>query len=198
MLSFTYGLSVSGNHECLLLVKLDLDPGAGHRRHLTDDQRVAIFAEFLPQLRKEAQENLKSTQIIGRLKGGTPIKKRRCEVDVPLKQGGVRIKLANLANVGAGKAQRTIVIAGRNPELLAQVSRGEKKLETAYNEVVGDQLAPSATESPPKALEVQVLERKVDKWLARFLSGFDPSQRPEVLRLICDFCKTRIDKLSGS
>ena len=107
-----------------------------HRRHLTDDQRVAIFAEFLPQLRKEAQENLKSTQIIGRLKGGTPIKKRRCEVDVPLKQGGVRIKLANLANVGAGKAQRTIVIAGRNPELLAQVSRGEKKLETAYNEVV--------------------------------------------------------------
>ena len=34
---------------------------------------------------------------MGRLKGGTPIKKRRWEVDVPLKQGGVRIKLANPA-----------------------------------------------------------------------------------------------------
>jgi hypothetical protein len=31
-----------------------------HRRHLTDDQRVTLFAEFLPQLRKEAQENLGS------------------------------------------------------------------------------------------------------------------------------------------
>lgn len=169
-----------------------------HRRHLTDDQRVAIFAEFLPQLRKEAQENLKSTLIMGRLKGGVYQKRRRD--DVPLKQGGVRIKLANLANVGAGKAQRTIAIADRDPELLGQVSRGEKRLETAYHELVHGQPAPGTTEPPrpTKPVEVQMLEHKIDKWLGRFLARFDRSQRSEVLQIIHDFCRTRIEKLRGS
>jgi hypothetical protein len=168
-----------------------------HRRHLTDDQRVAIFAEFLPQLRKEAQENLKSTLIMGRLKGGV-YQKRRPD-DVPLKQGGVRIKLAHLANVGAGKAQRTIAIADRDPELLGQVSRGEKKLETAYHELVHGQPAPGTTEPPrpTKPVEVQMLEYKIDKWLGRFLARFDRSQCAQVLRVICAIASARLEKFSS-
>jgi hypothetical protein len=168
-----------------------------HRRHLTDDQRVALFAEFLPQLRKEAQENLKSTLIMGRVKGGA-YQKRRRDVDVPLKQGGVRIKLANLANVGAGKAQRTIAIADRDPELLGQVSRGEKKLETAYHELVHGQPAPGTTEPPrpTKPVEVQMLEHEIDKWLGRFLARFDRSQRAEVLWTVCNIARARFEKFS--
>jgi hypothetical protein len=166
-----------------------------HRRHLTDDQRVALYAEFLPQLRKEAQANIESTLIHGRARGGAPIRNRRPGNDPPPKKGGVRVKLADLAGVGPGKSQRAIKIADNDPELLVQVSRGEKSLGAAFHEITDGKPAPAA-EPPPKPVEVQLLERKVNNWLVRFLSRFDPSQRAEVLRLVADFCRTRIEKLT--
>jgi ParB-like nuclease domain len=107
-----------------------------HRRHLSDDQRVAVLAEFLPQLRQQARANIESTLIRGRVKGsGTPIRNRHPDYIKPQKRGGVRVKLAELAGVGPGKAQRVIAIADRKPELLAEVSRGEKSLGQAYHEM---------------------------------------------------------------
>jgi hypothetical protein len=108
----------------------------------------------------------------------------------------VRVKLADLAGVGTGKSQRAIALADADPELLAQVSRGEKSLGEAFHEMTDGKPAPNTTEPPPKPVEVQVLERKIDKWLVRFLSGFEPSQRGQVLRIIGDMTRVRLAKIS--
>jgi ParB-like nuclease domain len=167
-----------------------------HRRHLTDDQRIALYAEFLPQLRKQAQANLEGTLIHGRLKGGAPIRHRRAGNDPPPKKGGVRTKLADLAGVGPNKAQRAIKLADNDPELLSQVSRGEKSLATAFHEATGGQPAPSAEPPPPKPIELRKLEGKIDKWLVRFLSRFDRAQRGQVLQVISDMVSARLEKIS--
>ena len=106
-----------------------------HRRHLSDDARVAILAEFLL---------LESTFIHGRSKGGAPIKKRRPGNDPPPTRGGVRQRLAELSNTGTSKAARAIAIADRDPELLGEVSRGERTLSSAYRELTDAKPAPSA------------------------------------------------------
>jgi ParB-like chromosome segregation protein Spo0J len=168
-----------------------------HRRHLTDDQRVAIYTEFLPELRKQAQENLAGTLIRGRLKGGAPIRNKACAKNTRLqKKGGVRAKLAEMANVGPGKAQRAIKLADNSPELLAQV----KGLSAASDELVDGQLAQNSLNPPTlKRVNPDALQRKIDEWCAKvldkFLAGFDPAQRPEVLRLVAGSCRARIEKL---
>jgi hypothetical protein len=167
-----------------------------HRRHLSDDQRVALYAEFLPQLRKEAQANVERTLIHGRARGGAPIRNRRPGNDPPPKKGGVRVKLADLAGVGPGKSQRAIKIADHDPELLGQVSRGERTLGSAFHELTDPEPAPDTEPPPLKPVEVEALERKIDLWIVRFLAKFDRAQRVEILRLIADFCRTRIEKLT--
>jgi ParB-like chromosome segregation protein Spo0J len=164
-----------------------------HRRHLSDDQRIAVCAAFLPELREQAQKNLKSTLIHGRRKGGAPIRERRFADNAgPKKKGGVRTALADMANVGTGRAQRAITLADRNPELLARVSRGEKSLNEAHREFVAGQHAPDTdltSYDPPPS------QSKVEQWLDKLLTTFEPEHRAEVLRLVAEVCRVRLEKL---
>ena len=160
-----------------------------HRRHLTDEQRVALATEFLPELRQQAKANM-----LANLQKGPAVNAMKSSVsqnERPKKRrtkaGGIIDDLAAIANVGVSKANRAIKVADRDPELLAQVARGEKKLGEAHHEVV-----------EPKQVKVRRVDGgSVGALLDKFLSRIEPAQHREVLRLIADDCYARLEKLEG-
>ena len=172
-----------------------------HRRHLTDDQRVAINAVFLPEMRRQAQKD--------KSKGIAAANTRRSKPDVfPLhtrpkpRRRGIETKLANVSGVGHGKSRKAINLSKHAPELLDQVAAGEKKLATAYNEMMASRSSESeeiavskdVSEIPETLIPPETLQSKIEQWLDKFLAGFDPAQRPEVLRLVAEVCRTCQEK----
>jgi ParB-like chromosome segregation protein Spo0J len=185
-----------------------------HRRHLTDDQRAALCTEFLREFELEAKANYQKT----RGKGKSKVKKANKEVEGRLtpdldsgfeaeaKSGqSTRDKLAEVANVGATKAKKAIKLAKGNPELRDQVSRGEKKLSVACNEMeakaasdpVPDQTDSNRTAQTNKPTRQRKLRSankydygKVEKqWLKfwpKFLRRYEQSSWPIVRQFVID------------
>jgi hypothetical protein len=123
---------------------------------------------------------------------------RRAETTQPApgpRQGprarGVETKLAEISKVGHGKARRAIDLAKFRPDLLDEVAAGKKKLAAAHHEMMAAR-EPEAKPTQAKAISPEA----IDRWLNKLLSGFDPVQRPEVLRLVSASCDARIEKFS--
>jgi hypothetical protein len=158
-----------------------------HRRHLSDDQRVALCAAFLPELRAKTKRGRPA-----KIKDGQTVIIKNEEDP----KGTVRDQLADIAKVGETKAKKAIDLADADPALLGQVSRGEKKLAEAHNELSDK---PSKPAGQSKKLEHWQLTRKIEKTFDRFLDKLlpkvDPSQHREALRLLADACTARMEKL---
>lgn len=141
-----------------------------HRRHLTDDQRIALSTVFLPELRQKAQENIKlgySKRTSEHSKSIPCHNDKGCET---MGADGVRSELAKIANTGPGKALRAIKLADNAPDLLAQVSRGEKKLGDAFNELKASK--PADAKIPPvQKRDIPKRHPKADEILACRDSG---------------------------
>jgi hypothetical protein len=170
-----------------------------HRRHLTDDQRVALCAAFLSELREEAKAN----QTTGLKRGRTPKRSRESQTrltenpvglehDSP-NTGKVSTKLANMAKVGRTKAEKVIDLADRDPGLLDQVSRGEKKLAEAHNQLEAKQPDKSATQRKLRSVDKYDYQKVDKQWLKvwhKFLAKYEPSCWAQVRSFVLDSIKS--------
>ncbi len=176
-----------------------------HRRHLTDEQRVALYTEFLPELRKKAKANqVTSVRKPGREKVAKLYdSQNENHQEKASKNRGVISELGKLANVGPSKALRAIRVADNDPELLAQVSRGEKSLTEAYGEVKNKPTTRKTVQQKKSGehITAEILPRRVDKWCEReinkLLVRINPEQHCDTLRQIAADCYIRIEKLEG-
>jgi hypothetical protein len=71
------------------------------------------------------------------------------------------------------------------------------ELGQAFHEMTDGKPAPSTEAPPPKPVEVEKLERKIDLWLTRFLGKFNPNQRGQILQIICDMARARLERISA-
>jgi hypothetical protein len=93
-ISFT---EVKGENEDLTEEQFIYDSNV-HRRHLTDDQKAMLAAEFAPYFKKEAEKRKAGTQFAGRAPDGTPVTKSGSSVDSisgPPKNRDIEAKHAN-------------------------------------------------------------------------------------------------------
>ena len=163
-----------------------------HRRHLTDDQRVALCAAFLPELRAKS-------------KRGRPPKIKEGQT-TNIKNGGdsggnVRDQLADIAKVGETKVKKAIDLADADPELLDQVSRGEKKLAEAHHEMESKQANSEQISKEVRQKKLRTAGKydyqKVDRlWLkhwAKFLGQYEESSWPQIRIFVIDSLKAEQD-----
>jgi hypothetical protein len=107
-----------------------------HRRHLTDDQRVILAAEFLPFLKAEAEvrkvEHLQKTGTTSNNKSVSQHSDSLTKRDT--NAGKASTKLAEKAQVSRYKAEQAIMIKENAPELVTPVASGEMALKDAAKE----------------------------------------------------------------
>jgi ParB-like chromosome segregation protein Spo0J len=123
------------------------------RRHLTDDQRVAIVAKLLePQLTKEAEEREKAGKAVN------PVFKST--------QGRSWRQVAFKADVGQHKARSALTLAKHAPKDLDNVIEGKEKLAAAHKKARAKARA-TAKPKPQKSLRERV-ETKFLKMMESF------------------------------
>jgi ParB-like chromosome segregation protein Spo0J len=161
-------IEYDGNDEVGLIVSMNL-----LRRHLTDDQRVAILAKLRGlQLSKEAAR---------RKHGGVPVKSP---------QGRVREQIAREAKVGEHKARSALIAVRHAPDILDEVIAGNVKLSDARR--VTETRAPK--KSRPKA-ELP-LEQRVKKAFLNFMLKFAVTDYREVRRILWAILETPTSETS--
>jgi hypothetical protein len=146
-----------------------------HRRHLTDDQRVMLAAEFLPYIKKEAE-----TRKVEHLqKSGTASNNRKSvsqDSDSLTKRdtnaGKASAKLADKAQVSRYKAEQAIVVKANAPELVSAVASGEITLKDAAKKV-----APARSKQKPTPIKLSnltpgSLEQRCNRLWHQMCSGW--------------------------
>jgi ParB-like chromosome segregation protein Spo0J len=134
------------------------------RRHLNDDQRVALVAKIrLPQLEAEAKDRMAKKGSFG-------------APSADGKKGSVAAHIAKEAEVSTHKAEQAVKAAKAGQ--LGAVIEKKKSLKQA---------AASAPSKPKKAKAEKSFEDKVlEKW-DRFMKAFAPQQRRQVRQVIYGF-----------
>jgi ParB-like chromosome segregation protein Spo0J len=156
-----------GNDEIALIVSMNL-----LRRHLTDDQRVAILAKLRGlELSQEAAR---------RKRHGVPVKSP---------QGRVREQIANAAKVGEHKARSALIAARHVPDILDDVIAGKTKLGEA-RKVAEKKLRRPAAEKP--------LRERVEKWFLRLMRKFSPTEYREVRKIVRSILETPTSEVAES
>jgi hypothetical protein len=175
-----------------------------YRRHLTDDQRIAIATTmFLPQWRQEGKlakeaSPAKARAVKASKNNETPV----VLVRAPQK---THERIAMTAKVGKTKARKAIELAEKKPELLAKVASGEKKLAAAYHEY--KETSAPKPETKPEAANVKQLkvlpervQKKVDGWcdhqISKLLEKSAPDEQEVTLRIIADYCYAAMERFS--
>jgi hypothetical protein len=165
-----------------------------HRRHLSDDQRLALNALFLPEMRRQAQEEKSKGIAEANARQSNPLQAQPVPRQKP-RPRGVETKLANVSGVGHGKSRKAINLSRHAPELLDQVAAGEKKLATAYNEMMATRSAEAVATTDSEPIPPETLQLKVARFLDRFLASVAPGDHVQVLQIICDCCRSRMERL---
>jgi hypothetical protein len=188
-----------------------------NRRHLTNDQRTAIYTAFLPEIQAASRLRLiegckKGGEVTARLKLlGARTDDKSNSPDATLTTGEppwkehdrnlTRNQFKDLAGVGARKAARAIRLFNVDPRLLEPVISGEqtlleaaRKFETAgFPANVG---SPIKTKRSAKAqkplLSTNELWTRVERWnnfhIGRLLRGIHPHHHRDVLLQVANFC----------
>jgi ParB-like chromosome segregation protein Spo0J len=131
-----------------------------YRRHLTDDQRLALVTKLLlPELRAKAQERIAQARHrqMALSDSGQPIH--------------AHVEIAKEAGVSQHKSRAAIALAEEQPEMLEQVEGGVKRLKDVK----------SNKRQPVKAL---TFEQKVWRRWNAFLQRWSPAEQQEVKRLV--------------
>ena len=135
-----------------------------HRRHLTDDQRVAIVAKLRgPQLTKEAQEREKAGKAVNPMFVST--------------QGRTWSQVAVEADVGQHKARSALIAAKHAPVELDKVIAGKQKLAEA-----GKKARAKAGNAKPK--KERTLRERVEAKFVRFMESFAVTEYREVRAIL--------------
>jgi len=148
-----------------------------YRRHLTDDQRIAILSKLRgPQLEKEARERQQATQLAGKT-GGKFAKKaigddENIVADTSQVKGSVAAKLAKEAGTSEHKARQAE--KARKGGGLDDVLAGKEKLHKAAAK------APAKTRTSKK--EVPFEDQVYSRW-TRFVNHYPPADRRTVMEL---------------
>lgn len=138
------------------------------RRHLTDDQRVAIVAKLRgPQMTKEAQE---------RERAGTPVVKST--------QGRTHEQIAEEAEVGNYKARSALMTARHAPDELDEVIEGKKKLRDAAK------IAKAKKQKVKRPKVEKPLRDRVEAKFLRFMESFAVTECREVRQILRELLAT--------
>lgn len=149
-----------------------------HRRHLTDDQRIATLAKIrAPEIKAAAAAD----------KAGKGKKKGKDEAsgdlfsapDEPAKKpkGSAAKRLAEEAKTSGHKASQALETATHAPEVLDQVIAGKETLKTAAKTAKAKK---AASKPPKKAKAEPTLLEIVGKKLSKMLDAFPITAHREV------------------
>jgi hypothetical protein len=136
-----------------------------HRRHLTDDQRVAIVAKLRgPQLAKEAEERQKAGEA--------------SDLGLKSTQGRTRELIAAEADVSQHKARSALMTAKHAPFELDMVIAGKERLAKAH----ANAKAKEKKSSKPKPQKS--LRERVEAKFLRFMESFPVTDYREVRAIL--------------
>jgi hypothetical protein len=136
-----------------------------HRRHLTDDQRVAIVAKLRgPQLAKGAEERQKAGQA--------------SDLGLKSTQGRTRELIAAEADVSQHKARSALMTAKHAPFELDMVIAGKEKLAKAHANAKAK--AKKSSKLKPK----KSLRERVEAKYLRFMESFPVTEYREVRAIL--------------
>jgi hypothetical protein len=121
-----------------------------HRRHLTDDQKAVLTAEFAPYFKREAEKRKAETQFAGKTPDGMPVRNSGSVVDMissPPKERDIQAKHANStaglvadkADVSEYKATQALAVA-QYPESRLR-SLAEKSVSQMPSKRLGEKSA---------------------------------------------------------
>ena len=175
------------------------------RRHLTDDQRSILHAQWAPLLKEEAQAKQEATKIKpGEVKNPKGVKKKaRPDSDEPSRNfkkenaNSTVGKLARSAKVSRHKMGQALTVNRDAPELVPKVQSGELTLVDAVKE------AKTAKQTPKSAIatwgpEVSVKPgsyEKIDKAWQKFINHFPEVEQGEVKRVVYDILNSELEDL---
>jgi NACalpha-BTF3-like transcription factor len=135
-----------------------------HRRHLTDDQRVAIVAKLRgPQLAKEAEERQKAGEA--------------SDLGLKSTQGRTRELIAAQADVSEHKARTALAAARHTPWELEKVIDGKQKLADA-----GRKVRTRLGKTKPK--QQKPLRQRVEAKFVRLMESFPVTEYREVRAIL--------------
>jgi ParB-like chromosome segregation protein Spo0J len=136
-----------------------------HRRHLTDDQRVAIVAKLRgPQLAKEAEERQKAGQA--------------SDLGLKSTQGRTRELIAAEADASQHKARSALMTAKHAPFDLDMVIAGKEKLAKAHAN------AKAKAKKSSKLKPQKSLRERVEAKFVRFMESFAVTEYREVRAIL--------------
>jgi ParB-like chromosome segregation protein Spo0J len=170
-----------------------------HRRHLTDDQRVMLAAEFAPYFRKEGEE--RKAEGLAKATAASPHTGKPTEYvdtnsspstprDIQAKHAASTVgKVAEKADVSEYKASQALKVAA-HPEISGEVISGEKSLSAAVKEVAPKRPTkpnPEANTVPHAGSDISDLELKARRLWGGIESEFgtlSESQRLTIARAV--------------
>ena len=136
-----------------------------HRRHLTDDMRVAVVAKLRgPQLAKEAEKRQKAGQA--------------SDLGLKSTQGRTRELIAAEADVSQHKARSALMTAKHAPFDLDMVIAGKEKLAKAHAN------AKAKAKKSSKLKPQKSLRERVEAKFIRFMESFPVTDSREVRAIL--------------
>jgi ParB-like chromosome segregation protein Spo0J len=169
-----------------------------HRRHLTDDQRVMLAAEFLPFLKAEAEvrkvEHLQKPGMSSNNKSVSQDSDSLTKQDT--NAGKASTKLAEKAQVSRYKAEQAIIVKEHAPELVSSVASGEMTLKDAAKktsskmtkpkEVFNSGIKPHSTRSVRKETTFEAFVLGLFKGVMNDVAVEYPDKtREDVIKVLC-------------
>jgi hypothetical protein len=141
------------------------------RRHLTNDQRVAILAKVLgPKLAQEAEARMKAGELRAKSTQGA---------------GRVHEALAKQAQVGDYKARSALAVGKRSPQILDEVIEGKLRLSEAKKQTEEHEVRLSAAAANRRRLQKErTLEESVQIRFKAFIDYFPQPQHREVKKYL--------------
>lgn len=153
------------------------------RRHLTDDQRVAIVAKLRgPEIAGRAEARMQSTQMAGNKRNPGFSENEKAGIHT-------HKEVAKEAQVSPGKAHAVLGVAKHAPEVLDDIVAGKTKIAAAAKKVaeVKKAKAKASGKVKPVKAEKTLQERVEIKW-QRFLESFGVVNYVAVRKIVAALC----------